>query len=373
VDIDIHHGDGVEEAFLETERVMTVSFHKYGDFFPGTGALDDIGHDTGKYYSVNVPLQEGMDDDSYRYVYEPIMTKVMEVYQPHAIVVCSGADSLAGDRLGCFNLSLEGHSQCIEFLEKYNLPLLVVGGGGYTMRNVSRCWCYETGRMLGMDLDDQLPKEALANTDYWVDTHKLRIMVSNMKNSNTRSKLEDIRNTVLQNLAALKAAPSVGMSERPPDHHMSDLPEEEMDERGGGKAARDVRVDKDDGYGSDNEVDSKGDMSWNTGTARGAGATAPSDAREDDSSEGPQPSSNVRGASAEPRNTGGQIAPVGGILGLGGEADKPAGETRQKSPESAAQPMLVDGTVLEEDTHVTDMDIERAQEIAADQQQQQQP
>ena len=76
VDIDIHHGDGVEEAFLETDRVMTVSFHKYGDFFPGTGALDDVGHMGGKYYSVNVPLQEGMDDDSYRFVYEPIMTKV---------------------------------------------------------------------------------------------------------------------------------------------------------------------------------------------------------------------------------------------------------------------------------------------------------
>ena len=76
VDIDIHHGDGVEEAFLETDRVMTVSFHKYGDFFPGTGALDDIGHAGGKYYSVNVPLQEGMDDESYRFVYEPIMAKV---------------------------------------------------------------------------------------------------------------------------------------------------------------------------------------------------------------------------------------------------------------------------------------------------------
>lgn len=76
VDIDIHHGDGVEEAFLETDRVMTVSFHKYGDFFPGTGALDDIGREGGKYYTVNVPLQEGMDDDSYRFVYEPIMTKV---------------------------------------------------------------------------------------------------------------------------------------------------------------------------------------------------------------------------------------------------------------------------------------------------------
>jgi histone deacetylase 1/2 len=89
VDIDIHHGDGVEEAFLETERVMTVSFHKYGDFFPGTGALDDIGHDTGTYYSVNVPLQEGMDDDSYRYVYEPIMTKV-----PSFLAMCPRKEAL---------------------------------------------------------------------------------------------------------------------------------------------------------------------------------------------------------------------------------------------------------------------------------------
>ena len=80
---------------------------------------------------------------------------MLDLYQPHAIVVCSGADSLAGDRLGCFNLSLEGHSQCIEFLERFNLPLLVVGGGGYTMRNVSRCWCYETGRLLSLDLPDE--------------------------------------------------------------------------------------------------------------------------------------------------------------------------------------------------------------------------
>lgn len=76
VDIDIHHGDGVEEAFYLTDRVMTVSFHKYGDFFPGTGALGDVGYQGGKNYSVNVPLQEGMDDDSYKYVFEPIMQKV---------------------------------------------------------------------------------------------------------------------------------------------------------------------------------------------------------------------------------------------------------------------------------------------------------
>ena len=58
IDIDIHHGDGVEEAFYTTDRVMTVSFHKYGDFFPGTGDIRDVGVKTGKYYSVNVPLEQ---------------------------------------------------------------------------------------------------------------------------------------------------------------------------------------------------------------------------------------------------------------------------------------------------------------------------
>jgi histone deacetylase 1/2 len=87
--------------------MLQVSFHKYGDFFPGTGSLEDIGHAGGIHYSVNVPLHEGMDDNSYQLVYEPIMAAVMAKYQPGAIVVCAGADSLSGDRLGCFNLSLQ--------------------------------------------------------------------------------------------------------------------------------------------------------------------------------------------------------------------------------------------------------------------------
>jgi histone deacetylase 1/2 len=126
-----------------------------------------------------------------------ITCQVMEVYQPTAVVMCCGADSLSGDRLGCFNLSLEGHAHCIEFMAQFNVssicpgisravlseyclsfglsacwsnarnrcggvstvhaqvPLLLLGGGGYTMRNVARCWCYETGRMLGDDLEDK--------------------------------------------------------------------------------------------------------------------------------------------------------------------------------------------------------------------------
>ena len=65
VDIDVHHGDGVEEAFYLTNRVMTLSFHRFGDFFPGTGCLKDTGEGDGRYYALNVPLKDGMNDQCF--------------------------------------------------------------------------------------------------------------------------------------------------------------------------------------------------------------------------------------------------------------------------------------------------------------------
>jgi histone deacetylase 1/2 len=76
IDIDIHHGDGVEEAFYTTDRVMTVSFHKFGDYFPGTGDVRDVGYGKGKYYALNVPLKDGIDDASYESLFKPIIGKV---------------------------------------------------------------------------------------------------------------------------------------------------------------------------------------------------------------------------------------------------------------------------------------------------------
>lgn len=72
IDIDIHHGDGVEEAFYCTDRVMTVSFHKYGEYFPGTGDIKDIGAGAGKHYAVNFPLRDGIDDESYLGIFKPV-------------------------------------------------------------------------------------------------------------------------------------------------------------------------------------------------------------------------------------------------------------------------------------------------------------
>merc|ERR1719186_1555725 len=144
IDIDVHHGDGVQEAFYLTDRVMTCSFHKYGNFFPGTGHMYEVGAGAGRQYSVNVPLKEGMDDISYEYIFQPIMQQVMDFFRPTVVVLQCGADSLSGDRLGCFNLSTKGHGKCVEFIKKFNLPLMILGGGGYTLRNVARLWTYET-------------------------------------------------------------------------------------------------------------------------------------------------------------------------------------------------------------------------------------
>ena len=72
IDIDIHHGDGVKEAFCTTDRIVTVSFHKYGEYFPGTWDLQDIGVGKGKYYAVNYPLRDGIDDESYEAIFKPV-------------------------------------------------------------------------------------------------------------------------------------------------------------------------------------------------------------------------------------------------------------------------------------------------------------
>uniref|UniRef100_A0A8C4MMX2 Histone deacetylase domain-containing protein n=1 Tax=Equus asinus asinus TaxID=83772 RepID=A0A8C4MMX2_EQUAS len=68
-----------------------------------------------------------------------------------------GADSLGCDRLGCFNLSIRGHGECVEYVKSFNIPLLVLGGGGYTVRNVARCWTYETSLLVEEAISEELP------------------------------------------------------------------------------------------------------------------------------------------------------------------------------------------------------------------------
>ncbi|KAH0534131.1 histone deacetylase [Glutinoglossum americanum] len=215
IDIDVHHGDGVEEAFYTTDRVMTVSFHKYGEYFPGTGELRDIGVGQGKYYAVNFPLRDGIDDESYKNIFEPVIDSVMEWYKPEAVVLQCGGDSLSGDRLGCFNLSMQGHANCVSFVKKFNLPTLVLGGGGYTMRNVSRTWAYETSVLVGQKIGPELPYNDYY--EYFGPDYELNVRPSNMENANNKEYLDKIKMQVIENLKRTTFAPSVQLTEVPRD------------------------------------------------------------------------------------------------------------------------------------------------------------
>ncbi|CEF62329.1 Histone deacetylase 3 [Strongyloides ratti] len=219
-DIDIHTSDALHEAFYLTDRVMTVSFHRYGNmFFPGTGDMWEIGMDRGRYYTVNVPLREGIEDEAYLSIFKPIMTKVMECYKPEAVVLQCGADSLGMDRLGCFNLSIDGHGECVKFIKSFGLPMIVLGGGGYTPRNVARAWCNETA--ICIDKDDILPAEIpdecefkeMFGPDYLLKPK----LDKRYEDANTQEYLNALKDLIFENLDMLKGAPAVQMQPIPDD------------------------------------------------------------------------------------------------------------------------------------------------------------
>lgn len=244
VDIDVHHGDGVEEAFYTTDRVMTCSFHKYGEFFPGTGELRDIGVGKGKYHAVNFPLRDGINDETYHTVFQPVIKHIMEWYQPGAVIIQCGGDSLSGDKLGCFNLSMFGHAKCVDFVKSFNLPTMVVGGGGYTIRNVSRTWAFETALCAGVELGREIPFNEYY--EYFGPDYRLEVRSSNMNNANSPEYLNKVLNQVLQNLERTKFAPSVQLQPVPRDRE-EQAPDEEsneaMEAKGGTQFERDEHVE----------------------------------------------------------------------------------------------------------------------------------
>lgn len=215
LDIDCHHGDGPEAAFADTDRVMTVSFHKFGRrknggvFYPGTGRCTEVGTDNAKYYAVNVPLKDGIDDEAYESVFKPIVQRVFEMFKPEAVVMQTGADSLGGDLLGLFNLTTRGHSRCVENIVERNIPTVILGGGGYSIPNVSKCWTIETAVALGIDIGDAIPVHS-----YWMEhaagnfnMHTEKI--NSIKDDNSKEYLEEVTKMVLHNVGQIKSSPSV--------------------------------------------------------------------------------------------------------------------------------------------------------------------
>jgi acetoin utilization protein AcuC len=155
VDIDVHHGDGVQEAFYDRNDVMTISFHQTGRaLYPGTGFVDEIGTGAGKGYSVNIPLPVGTYDEMYMKAFLQIVPPLFEKFNPDVIVFELGADALAGDPLAQLYLTNNTHAAIVKRLRSFDRPILMTGGGGYNVDNTVRTWSLAWSVLCGAD-DEQ--------------------------------------------------------------------------------------------------------------------------------------------------------------------------------------------------------------------------
>lgn len=212
IDIDFHHGDGVEEAFYITDRVCTLSLHRFSPrkVFPGTGDIGDTGKGLGAYHSINIPLLSGMGDDLYVELFSDVLEALIPKFKPNAIVLQAGADSLVGDSVGMengsFNLSTWAHAQCVKFVRDLNIPLLVMGGGGYSKQSVARCWAIETAVLCGIDAED-LPEKLPSRDFYYGQYHDKKLHIDGRKDGvdfNSPGRINQLKQTVLDNISKMK-------------------------------------------------------------------------------------------------------------------------------------------------------------------------
>jgi len=211
VDIDVHHGDGVERSFQYSPSVMTVSFHKHDlGFFPGTGSLKERGKGEGKNFTVNVPLKGGMNEATFVPLFTGILDSVAKRFMPEAVVMQCGADALAGDPTHAFNLSSACYGQCLRQILRWDLPTLVLGGGGYNNLLTAKCWTLLTAVCLEdltlpakpyAGLSEDLPDHDLLPS--YNGEYTLPVKAGNMRNENTPEDLKAIQEAVLKTLEEL--------------------------------------------------------------------------------------------------------------------------------------------------------------------------
>ena len=160
VDIDCHHGDGVQHAFYDTDGVMTISLHESGAFlFPGTGHTQEIGAGRGRGYSVNVPLYPYTTDEVYLWAVREVAMPLLRRFRPDVLVTQLGIDSHFRDPITHLALSVQGHAAVVEELGSLGVgKWLALGGGGYDLQAVARAWAMDFAVMSEQRLSADIPQ-----------------------------------------------------------------------------------------------------------------------------------------------------------------------------------------------------------------------
>ncbi|CCH46943.1 Histone deacetylase 1 [Wickerhamomyces ciferrii] len=198
IDLDLHHGDGVESAFKFSDKVLTFSIHRKDiGFYPGTGSLEDLGKGKGYGYTVNVPIRHGLNDESMDEIIDRILKPTLDKFNPDCIVVQCGVDGLSSDEHQEWNLSIKGFGEQVSKILKFNKPTLLLGGGGYEHLQVARCWTYLTNIALDLNHNfDLIPEHELSdayedeNFEFWNILHK------NMIDDNSKDYINELANII---------------------------------------------------------------------------------------------------------------------------------------------------------------------------------
>lgn len=168
VDIDAHHGDGVEAAFYDRADVLTISVHESGRYlFPGTGFERDIGEGPGTGYALNVPLPPMAGRDQYLSVMEQVVAPALHAFGPDVIFAQLGADTHRDDPLTQLGLTIRGYTETVRMLidiaeEVCDGRIAATGGGGYEpFFTVPRMWAGAFALLGGFAIPEELPESWL--------------------------------------------------------------------------------------------------------------------------------------------------------------------------------------------------------------------
>lgn len=155
VDVDAHHGDGVEDFFYRRNDVLTISVHESGKtLFPWRGFEHEIGEGSGLGYNVNVPLPAGTYDEAFLLAFNRTVLPVLGAFGPDVIVVELGLDTLAGDPLTHLHMTNNVVVEIMNRLMEFQRPLLISGGGGYHVENTVRGWALAWRTCMGAGDED---------------------------------------------------------------------------------------------------------------------------------------------------------------------------------------------------------------------------
>lgn len=140
VDWDVHHGNGTQEIFEADQSVLYISLHRHGEgFYPGSGAVTEVGSSKGEGYSVNIPWKcGGVGDDDYIFAFQHAVLPIAEEFAPDLTIISAGFDAAKGDPLGRCEVTPDGFAHMAQMLSCLSRgKMLVILEGGYNLRSIS--------------------------------------------------------------------------------------------------------------------------------------------------------------------------------------------------------------------------------------------